>query len=76
MCHDHTPLNGEASVTVHIGGSECVAVTVGIGVAITKLLLILFYGHSASEAALQMMRVDDNMKCLLVAMCVVNAASF
>ena len=42
-------------MTVDTVGGECVAVTIGAGAAIKKLLLCLFYKPPASEAALPMM---------------------
>ena len=69
-------VNGVASVTVDIIDVESVDVTVGASFAMKTALLFLFYEPSALETASWMMRVDDNVKCLLVAMCIVDTASF
>ena len=59
-------VNEIALVTVDIVGGECAAITIGA----VKNCVVLFYEPSASEVTLWMMRVDENIKCLLVTTCI------
>ena len=46
----------------------------GTGVAKKNCVIVWFYEPSGTAS--RMMRVNGNMKCLFVVMCVVNVASF